>query len=320
MTPTFLSEFVSEKIHNSNNKILSWSAPSRGALLAIRNLNLDVEVNRDSFIRIIFLDYSSFCWLTWQIKNLNLFNKEQLSDDFVRVNPQHCVPTIEDNGFVLWESRAIAAYLVNSRFPEGNSLYPKDVRQRAIIDQRLQFDCGTLYPRIRDICVSILFIDAIDRGTYDCSCLPILQLSAASSVWRREKYQSSQTWRTECRIRILGNVFKWKQICCRRRCHYCWFIHLRFDRYDCGTLNVLPNYASNVQLTPMIVFPTGCRCWFDQIPEHSTLVRQLRLVARCRRECCRSQDFRWSCHQPAWRETMSFRNENASFFMLNEYE
>lgn len=92
---------------------------------------------------------------------MNLFQKEQLHGNFTQVNPQHTVPTIDDNGFILWESRAIGAYLADSRHPNGHSLYPKDIKQRAIIDQRLQFDCGTLYPRIRAICVRIDLITLI---------------------------------------------------------------------------------------------------------------------------------------------------------------
>lgn len=84
-----------------------------------------------------------------------MFNKEQLKDDFVKINPQHTVPTLVDDEFVLIESRAIAIYLIEKNFPTGHSLYPKDAKQRAVINQRMQFDCGTLYQRFRDVAVSV---------------------------------------------------------------------------------------------------------------------------------------------------------------------
>lgn len=83
-----------------------------------------------------------------------MYQKEQLKEDFIKINPQHTVPTLDDNGFILTESRAIGIYLAEKYFPDGHSLYPKDVQQRALINARLQFDCGTLYPRIRAIQVN----------------------------------------------------------------------------------------------------------------------------------------------------------------------
>lgn len=81
-----------------------------------------------------------------------MFAKEQLAPEFIKINPQHTIPTIEEDGFCLWESRAIAAYLVDSN-PAQEKWYPKDPKKRALINQRLYFDAGTLYPRIRAICV-----------------------------------------------------------------------------------------------------------------------------------------------------------------------
>lgn len=62
------------------------------------------------------------------------------------MNPQHTVPTLVDGDLTLWESRAILAYLAEQYGTETN-LYPTDHQQRALINQRLYFDLGTLYQR-----------------------------------------------------------------------------------------------------------------------------------------------------------------------------
>lgn len=77
-------------------------------------------------------------------KLLNLQAGEHLKPEFLKINPQHTIPTLVDNGFALWESRAILVYLVE-KYGKTDSLYPKCPKKRAVINQRLYFDLGTLY-------------------------------------------------------------------------------------------------------------------------------------------------------------------------------
>eukprot|EP00099_Drosophila_melanogaster_P015994 NP_524912.1 glutathione S transferase D2 [Drosophila melanogaster] len=77
-------------------------------------------------------------------KLLNTMEGEQLKPEFVKLNPQHTIPTLVDNGFSIWESRAIAVYLVE-KYGKDDYLLPNDPKKRAVINQRLYFDMGTLY-------------------------------------------------------------------------------------------------------------------------------------------------------------------------------
>jgi glutathione S-transferase len=58
------------------------------------------------------------------------------------MNPQHTVPTlVDDDGFTFWDSHAINAYLV-SRYAKSDDLYPRDIKRRGVVNQRLHFDSG----------------------------------------------------------------------------------------------------------------------------------------------------------------------------------
>ncbi|XP_026740679.1 glutathione S-transferase 1-like [Trichoplusia ni] len=110
------------------------SGPSRGALLAARLVEVPIDV-----------------------EIVNLFQKEQMKESFLKINPQHVIPTLDDNGFILWESRAIACYLAD-KYGKDDQFYPKDLKKRALVNSRLQFDGCTLFVKIRAICFPIIFL------------------------------------------------------------------------------------------------------------------------------------------------------------------
>lgn len=104
--------------------------PARSCLMLAKMLNLEVE-----------------------IKEINIPIGENLKEEFTKINPLKKVPVLVDGDFTLTESKAILAYLVNSRKP-GNALYPHDPRKRAVIDSRLHFDGSVFFPSLAKISVS----------------------------------------------------------------------------------------------------------------------------------------------------------------------
>jgi len=66
------------------------------------------------------------------------------------------IPTIIDGDFILYESRAICKYL-DDRFPNGTSLVPKDVKQRALMEQWLSVETSNVTPLIMKIVGQLVF-------------------------------------------------------------------------------------------------------------------------------------------------------------------
>ncbi|XP_076176214.1 glutathione S-transferase 1-1-like [Ptiloglossa arizonensis] len=79
--------------------------------------------------------------LELEVREINLLKKDNMKEEFIKINPQHTIPTIDDNGFILTDSHAIVCYLVEM-YAKDDSLYPKDLKKRALINQCLHFDTG----------------------------------------------------------------------------------------------------------------------------------------------------------------------------------
>jgi len=88
--------------------------------------------------------------------DVDLMNGGTRTPEFLKMNPQHTVPCMEDGEFVLNESRPIATYLV-AKYGKCDKLYPADIATRAVIDQRLYFDMGAFYKSLGDVVYPVLF-------------------------------------------------------------------------------------------------------------------------------------------------------------------
>lgn len=64
---------------------------------------------------------------------VDLSKGKQLEPDFVKLNPNHMIPTLRDGDFVLWESNAIMQYLCTKK--PGSTLYPSDPKVQCDINR-----------------------------------------------------------------------------------------------------------------------------------------------------------------------------------------
>ncbi|XP_072142859.1 glutathione S-transferase 4-like [Dermacentor andersoni] len=79
-----------------------------------------------------------------KLKNLDYANNELFSDEYLKINPFHKVPAIDDEGFVVYESNAIAYYLLRKYAPDSE-LYPASIKTRTHIDQILSSLATTIH-------------------------------------------------------------------------------------------------------------------------------------------------------------------------------
>lgn len=69
--------------------------------------------------------------------------------DYLAMNPMGLVPTINDDGFIMWESNAITRYLAE-KYGKG-SLYPTDPHARATADTWMDWKLNAVNPFMRSI-------------------------------------------------------------------------------------------------------------------------------------------------------------------------
>ncbi|KAJ6635887.1 Glutathione S-transferase 1 [Pseudolycoriella hygida] len=112
---------------------LSLSPPVRSVLLTAKALGIELE-----------------------LRDVNFLKGEQFESEYLKINPQHTIPTIDDNGVIIYDSHAICGYLVD-KYATDDSLYPKDIVARAHVNARLHFDTGFLFARLRYMFEPIFF-------------------------------------------------------------------------------------------------------------------------------------------------------------------
>ena len=89
-----------------------------------------------------------------EMQVVDLFTGEHYQPAYEAINPNHLVPVLDDGDFRLTESSAILKYLADKI---DSPLYPKDLRARARVNERMDWvntqlcrdlAYGTVYPQI----------------------------------------------------------------------------------------------------------------------------------------------------------------------------
>ena len=82
--------------------------------------------------------------------------------EYRKLNPNGLVPTIDDEGFILWESNAIVRYLAAKH--TAGTLWPTDLKVRADADRWMDWCTSTLWPAFRPVFWNLIRTPADKRS------------------------------------------------------------------------------------------------------------------------------------------------------------
>lgn len=102
---------------------------------------------------------------TPEIVNIDISKGENRTAEYLAINPNGKVPSLADGDLVIWESRAINAYLAALK-PE-RELNPADPKRRAIVDQWQYWQAIHLSPAMQRVAFERVQKKAFGRGDAD---------------------------------------------------------------------------------------------------------------------------------------------------------
>ena len=96
--------------------------------------------------------------LEYELKPIDLIKGDQMRPEFAALNPNKKMPVLEDDGFVLWESNAIAQYLASKKPAAG--LLPDDPRRRAEVNRWQFWEIANWDPA----CAALIWENAVKKA------------------------------------------------------------------------------------------------------------------------------------------------------------
>ncbi|KAF5350659.1 hypothetical protein D9756_008529 [Leucocoprinus leucothites] len=74
---------------------------------------------------------------------VDILKGESRTPEHLAKNPWGKIPVIDDDGFILYESRAIARHIADKYTAKGPQLIPSDVHKRALLEQAISSEAFT---------------------------------------------------------------------------------------------------------------------------------------------------------------------------------
>ncbi len=132
-----------------------------------------------------------FLGAPFELVHVDYFTGKHKEADYLAINPNASLPSLVDDGLVLWESNAILQYAADK---VGNeAAYPRDLKRRADINRWLLWESSSWFPTcyafLVENCVKPLLGSSADQAVLDAQAVQfhklanILDERLANSPW-----------------------------------------------------------------------------------------------------------------------------------------
>ena len=126
---------------------------------------------------------------------IDLFTGEHYKPPYEAINPNHLVPVLDDGDFRLTESSTILKYLADK---SGSPAYPKEIKQRARVNERMDWINTQLN---RDLAYGLVYPQAFPHHKR-----PSDEAQKATLAWAKER---AAGWLKVLNDHILGGKNKY---------------------------------------------------------------------------------------------------------------
>ncbi|KAJ7191871.1 thioredoxin-like protein [Mycena pura] len=93
----------------------------------------------------------------FQFVEVETAKKQHKTPEFLAMHPFGQVPVIDDDGFTLYESRAICRYIAEKYYPhQGTRLVPSGLEAKALFEQAASVEFANFYPAMMKVAMEAL--------------------------------------------------------------------------------------------------------------------------------------------------------------------
>lgn len=129
--------------------------------------------------------------------------------EFLKMNPNGLVPTLEDKGLILWESNTIMRYLVSQH--DKNDRFPKGITEQYSSEKWMDWQLSTFWPPLRTTFLGLTRTPEVERNyeaIYKCYQDTNKTLSLLDQILENQLYCSGEQFNIGDIVIALG-VHRW---------------------------------------------------------------------------------------------------------------